>query len=55
MRGWVTHQRICRAPLRKAIIEELRDQKFRRAFLGEAIGGLLAGNLDSTKRFAAKA
>jgi DNA-binding phage protein len=30
-------------------MEELRDKKFRRAFLSEAINDMLAGDLDSAK------
>lgn len=34
---------------RETIMEELRDKKFRRAFLREAINDMLAGDLDSAK------
>lgn len=34
---------------RETVMEELRDKKFRRAFLGEAIHDMLAGDLDSAK------
>ena len=34
---------------RETVMEELRDKKFRRAFLGEAISDMIAGNLDSAK------
>lgn len=34
---------------RETVMEELRDKKFRRAFLGEAISDMLAGDLDSAK------
>jgi len=30
-------------------MEELRDKEYRRAFLGEAISDMLAGDLDSAK------
>ena len=31
---------------RETIMEELRDQKFRHAFLGEAISDMLSGDLN---------
>jgi len=34
---------------RETVMEELRDKKFRRAFLREAIHDMLAGDLDSAK------
>ncbi|MFP5235984.1 MAG: DNA-binding protein [Acidobacteriota bacterium] len=34
---------------RQTVMEELRDKKFRRAFLREAINDMLAGDLDSAK------
>lgn len=34
---------------RETVMEELRDKKFRRAFLSEAINEMLAGDLDSAK------
>lgn len=34
---------------RETVMEELRNKKFRRAFLGEAINDMLAGDLDSAK------
>jgi DNA-binding phage protein len=34
---------------RESVMEDLRDQRFRRAFLGEAIQDMLAGDLDSAK------
>ena len=35
--------------LRESVMEELRDKKYRRAFLSEAIKDMLAGELDSAK------
>lgn len=35
---------------RESVMEELRDKEYRRAFLGEAIRDMLAGELDSAKR-----
>ena len=34
---------------RESVMEELRDKEYRRAFLGEAINDMLAGDLDSAK------
>ncbi|MGH9598467.1 MAG: DNA-binding protein [Terracidiphilus sp.] len=34
---------------RESVMEELRNKKYRRAFLGEAIRDMLAGDLDSAK------
>jgi DNA-binding phage protein len=34
---------------RESVQEELRDKEYRRAFLGEAIADMLAGELDSAK------
>ncbi|MGO8756835.1 MAG: transcriptional regulator [Terracidiphilus sp.] len=34
---------------RESVMEELRDKAYRRAFLGEAINDMLAGDLDSAK------
>lgn len=34
---------------RESVMEELRDKDYRRAFLREAIGDMLAGDLDSAK------
>lgn len=34
---------------RETVMEELRNKKFRRAFLREAINDMLAGDLDSAK------
>lgn len=34
---------------RETVMEQLRDKKFRRAFLREAINDMLAGDLDSAK------
>jgi hypothetical protein len=34
---------------RESVMEELREKDYRRAFLGEAINDMLAGDLDSAK------
>ena len=34
---------------RESVVEELREKDYRRAFLGEAINDMLAGDLDSAK------
>jgi len=34
---------------RESVMEELRNKEYRRAFLGEAINDMLAGDLDSAK------
>ncbi|HEY1802879.1 MAG TPA: transcriptional regulator [Terracidiphilus sp.] len=34
---------------RESVMEELREKEYRRAFLGEAINDMLAGDLDSAK------
>lgn len=34
---------------RESVMEELRDKNYRRAFLGEAMSDMLAGDLDSAK------
>jgi hypothetical protein len=34
---------------RESVMEELRDKDYRRAFLGEAINDMLAGDLESAK------
>ena len=34
---------------RESVMEELREKEYRRAFLGEAISDMLAGDLDSAK------
>ena len=34
---------------RQSVMEELREKDYRRAFLGEAINDMLAGDLDSAK------
>ena len=34
---------------RESVMEELREKDYRRAFLGEAISDMLAGDLDSAK------
>jgi DNA-binding phage protein len=34
---------------RESVMDELRDKKYRRAFLGEAISDMLVGDLDSAK------
>lgn len=34
---------------KESVMEELRDKKYRRAFLSEAINDMLAGDLDSAK------